>query len=92
MTVKQKAFADLQKHENEDGRENVAFIGLFKLFLSEVSIVGLRYVVTSGNIVRRLVWLLFVLCGVGFMMFQLADRSALQIYFYSNQNRIILLI
>ena len=45
-------------------------------FVEGVSIVGLRYAVDpqAGN-VRRLVWGMFILLGVGFMIYQIFERS-----------------
>ena len=44
-------------------------------FISEVSVVGLKYVVLTGAMyVRKAIWLLFVLGGLGFMIYQFYDR------------------
>ena len=44
-------------------------------FFSEVSVVGLKYVVLTGAMyVRKAIWLLCVLGGLGFMIYQFHDR------------------
>ena len=46
-----------------------------KNFFSEVSIAGAKYtVMTSASYVRRAFWLVLVLLGIGFCLFQIIDR------------------
>jgi hypothetical protein len=46
-----------------------------RTFLNEVSIGGARYtVLTSASFFRRLFWLILMLFGIGFCVFQIIDR------------------
>ena len=61
---------DDQKSEKEE-----TFSRRFLNFTSEVSVGGVKYVTddTSG-LFRRLLWLTLILCGLGFMIYQISDR------------------
>ena len=61
---------DDQKSEKEE-----TFSRRFLNFTSEVSVGGVKYVTddTSG-LFRRLLWLTLVLCGLGFMIYQISNR------------------
>lgn len=62
------------RNESGLGQEDVTFSSLFKNFLDGVSVVGLKYVVSPGHVFRKLFWLMMVLFGVGFMLYQVVDR------------------
>ena len=48
---------------------------MFLTFADGVSIVGFKYVFMQGaNIIRRLVWLTFVLGGLAFMVYQIQNQ------------------
>jgi hypothetical protein len=50
---------------------NSNFSSMMHNFFSDVSVVGLKYVALGGaSWIRRFIWLLLVLFGVGFMSFQ----------------------
>lgn len=68
------AFSEVSKPKGGHSENDLATAAAMKTFLSEVSIVGMKYVTESGNIVRRIIWLTLVLFGIGFMLFQLVDR------------------
>ena len=54
-----------------------------EVFFSEVTVVGLKYVVlTGGMYVRKAIWLFFVLGGFGFMIYQFYDRYAQLLFYY----------
>ena len=56
-----------------------------EVFFSEVTVVGLKYVVlTGGMYVRKAIWLLFVLGGFSFMIYQFYDRYAHLDFIYLN--------
>ena len=47
----------------------------FTKFFSEVSVGGAKYtVMTSASYARRLFWLVLMLFGIGFCIFQITDR------------------
>ena len=60
--------------DRNSGQEET-FSRRFLNFTSEVSVGGVKYV-TDGNsgLFRRVLWLTLVLCGLGFMIFQISGR------------------
>jgi len=55
--------------------QNAQWLKSLKLFCSDVSVLGLRYVAnSSASAYRRLLWVLLILAGVAFTTFQIQDR------------------
>ena len=53
----------------------LSLVSHLQTFLGEVSVVGLKYVVSPGiSFGRRLLWTLSVLFGLAFMCYQITDR------------------
>ena len=66
-------------HLNEDLTVSDAILGpRFRNFFSDVSVVGLKYVALGGvSWLRRVIWLVLVLMGLGFMIFQVSGTFIL---------------
>lgn len=63
--------------KDNDPDNDVRWRALTSNFLGEVSIGGIKYLaVGEASVVRRLIWLTFVLFGVSFMSYQIYDRVA----------------
>ena len=69
-----KTHGGLGPQSEKNARTNIVQQNV-KNFFSEVSIAGTKYtVLTSASYMRRAFWLVLVLFGIGFCLFQIIDR------------------
>jgi len=72
--INSEAIADTVNAVNLSERKR-PWLNSLIVFCGTVSVVGLRYVVnTSTSVWRRFIWLLLILGGAGFTVYQLRDR------------------
>jgi len=76
-TVKDKMTNQTKRRQGKQS----PWLAKLKAFCNEASVVGLRYVANpSASTLRRSIWVLLLLVGAGFTVFQIQDRIR---YFFS---------
>jgi len=70
-----------------EAARKVPWLMKFKVFCSEASVVGLRYVANqSASVFRRSVWVLLLLAGAAFTAYQILDRTINYFSYPTNVN------